>query len=160
MGGWLGRMLLLSGCLVSGMVLADDPFLKIKGDGCCNGKGEVVLTRAEFEALPQTEVKTQTPWTEGDHTYRGVLLRDLVKIYGLKSEEVKAVAINDYWAAVPLEDGDKYAVLLAEKQDGKALTLRNKGPLWIIYPLSDHPELNKELYYSRMVWQLTAIESK
>lgn len=65
MGGWLGRMLLLSGCLVSGMVLADEPFLKIKGDGCCNGEGEVVLTRAEFEALPQTEVRTQTPWTEG-----------------------------------------------------------------------------------------------
>ncbi|MFQ1877342.1 hypothetical protein ACK36J_07910 [Aeromonas veronii] len=40
------------------------------------------------------------------------------------------------------------------------MTLRNKGPLWIIYPLSDHPELNKELYHSRMVWQLTAIESK
>ena len=144
MGGWLGRMLLLSGCLVSGMVLADGPFLKIKEDGCCNGTGEVVLTRAEFEALPQTEVKTQTPWTEGDHTYRGVLLRDLVKIYDLKSAE----------------DGDKYSVLLAEKQDGKALTLRNRGPLWVIYPLSDHPELNKELYHSRMVWQLTAIESK
>ncbi|VFB10773.1 oxidoreductase molybdopterin binding subunit [Aeromonas salmonicida] len=40
------------------------------------------------------------------------------------------------------------------------LTLRNKGPLWIIYPLSEYPELNKEVYHSRMVWQLTALESK
>ncbi|WP_109113235.1 MULTISPECIES: molybdopterin-dependent oxidoreductase [Aeromonas] len=160
MCGWFCRPILLTCCLVSGIVWADDPFLKIKGHGCCDGKGEVVLTRAEFEALPQIEVKTQTPWTEGVHTYRGVLLRDLVKMYGLTSTEVKAVAINDYWAAVPLEDGDKYSVLLADEQDGKALTLRNKGPIWIIYPLSDHPELNKELYHSRMVWQLTAIESK
>ncbi len=90
----------------------------------------------------------------------GVLLRDLLGAYGLKSQEIKALAINDYWAVLPKEDGDKYAVLLAEKQDGKVLTLRNKGPLWIIYPLSDHPELNKELYHNRMVWQLTSIESK
>ena len=41
-----------------------------------------------------------------------------------------------------------------------SMTLRNKGPLWVIYPLTDHPELNKELYHSRMVWQLTALESK
>lgn len=160
MGGWLGCVLLVSGCFVSGMALAEDSFLKIRGEGCCGSKGEVVLTRADFEALPQTEVRTQTPWTKGVHVYRGVLLRDLAKVYGLKSREVKAVAINDYWAAVPLEDADKYPVLLAEKQDGKALTLRNKGPVWIIYPLSDHPELNKELYHSRMVWQLTALESQ
>ena len=129
MGGWLGCVLLVSGCFVSGMALAEDSFLKIRGEGCCGGKGEVVLTRADFEALPQTEVRTQTPWTKGVHVYRGVLLRDLAKVYGLKSREVKAVAINDYWAAVPLEDADKYPVLLAEKQDGKALTLRNKGPV-------------------------------
>ncbi|MCR3972760.1 molybdopterin-binding oxidoreductase [Aeromonas veronii] len=160
MDGWFGRMLLLSSCLVSGMAWADDAFLKIKGDGCCNGKGEVVLSRADFEALPQTKVTTRTPWTKGEHTYSGVLLRDLLKIYDLKNTEVKAVAVNDYWAAVPLEDGSKYSVLLADKQDSKELTLRNKGPLWIIYPLTEHPELDKELYHSRMVWQLTAIESK
>ncbi|MFB2874335.1 molybdopterin-dependent oxidoreductase [Aeromonas jandaei] len=160
MTGWFGRVLLLSGGLVSSVVLADDAFLTIKGDGCCNGKGQISLTRAEFEALPQSEVTTKTPWTEGSHTYRGVLLRELVKKYGLKSSEVKAMAVNDYWAAVPVEDGDKYPVLVAEKQDGKPLTLRNKGPLWIIYPLSDYPDLNKELYHSRMVWQLIGLESK
>ncbi|MGS3183800.1 molybdopterin-binding oxidoreductase [Aeromonas taiwanensis] len=160
MGKWLGGVLVLCGCLVSGMVSAEESFLRIKGNGCCGGKGEAVLTRAEFEALPQTEVKTGTPWTEGEHLYRGVLLRDLLGAYGLKSQEIKALAINDYWAVLPKADGDKYAVLLAEKQDGKPLTLRNKGPLWIVYPLSDHPELDKELYHNRMVWQLAAIESQ
>lgn len=114
MGKWLGKVLLISGWLVSGMVLAEEPFFRIAGAGCCNGKGEVVLTRAEFEALPQTEVKTGTPWTEGEHLYRGVFLRDLVRIYGLKSQEVKALAVNEYWAALPLEDGEKYPVLVAE----------------------------------------------
>ena len=61
MTGWFGRVLLLSGCLVSSVVLADDAFLTIKGDGCCNGKGQISLTRAEFEALPQSEVTTKRP---------------------------------------------------------------------------------------------------
>ena len=99
MGKWLGKVLLISGWLVSGMVLAEEPFFRIAGAGCCNGKGEVVLTRAEFEALPQTEVKTGTPWTEGEHLYRGVLLRDLVRIYGLKSQEVKALGRLDVGGA-------------------------------------------------------------
>ena len=48
MGKWLGKVLLISGWLVSGMVLAEEPFFRIAGAGCCNGKGEVVLTRTEF----------------------------------------------------------------------------------------------------------------
>ena len=134
MGKWLGKVLLISGWLVSGMVLAEEPFFRIAGGGVLQmARGEVVLTRTEFEALPQTEVKTGRPGPRGAPLSR-VLLRDLVRIYGLKSQEVKALAVNEYWAALPLEDGEKYPVLVAEKQDGKALTLRNKGPLWVIYP--------------------------
>ncbi len=58
----------------------------------------------------------------------------------------------------PAEDVEKYPVLLAIEEDGKALTLRNKGPIWVIYPLSDHPELNIEQYHSLMVWQVLKLE--
>jgi len=45
MGKWLGGVLLLCGCLASGMASAEESFLRIKGNGCCGGKGEAVLTR-------------------------------------------------------------------------------------------------------------------
>lgn len=160
----MGRILRnLSGllfALISLSALAQEPLLTIKVAGCCDGKDSIALTRADFDALPQHELTTRTPWTEGEHVYRGVLLRDLVKHFNIRGDEVKAVALNDYWAALPLVDGEQFDVLLASRQDGKELTLRNKGPLWVIYPLSQHPELDKEIYHSRMVWQLSAIAGK
>lgn len=159
MGERLLKALMLCSGLWSAVAVAGDAFLTLSGTGCCQGAGRVQLTRAEFEALPQHELKTETPWTEGTHVYRGVLLRDLIARFSLPGETLKAVAVNDYWAAVPVNDALKYPVLLASRQDGQPLTLRSKGPLWIVYPLSAHPELDKELYHSRMVWQLTRLES-
>jgi hypothetical protein len=40
------------------------------------------------------------------------------------------------------------------------MSVRENGPLWIIYPMSDHPELQAPIYNSRLVWQLTAIAIK
>ena len=71
MGKWLGKVLLISGWLVSGMVLAEEPFFQNCRGGVLQMAGEVVLTRAEFEACRRRRLKTGTPWTEGEHPYRG-----------------------------------------------------------------------------------------
>lgn len=116
------------------------------------------FTLAQLQALPQTTVITTTPWTEGSHTYTGVLLRNLLDKQGLqKATKLNAKALNDYVATLTVSDAYKYDVLLALTQDGKLLTRRNKGPVWVIYPLSLHPELDKPSYHSAMIWQLRAI---
>ncbi|MBZ6071751.1 molybdopterin-dependent oxidoreductase [Aeromonas schubertii] len=146
---WIGLLLLAPS-------LRAEPLLTIEA-----GTGGVVsLTREQFTALPQHRLTTKTPWTEGMHSYQGMLLRDLLNQAGLKTPEVWAVALNDYAASIPREDADRYPVLVAAEQDGAALTVRNKGPLWIIYPLSDFPELDKERYHSRMVWQVKRLEAR
>ena len=37
------------------------------------------------------------------------------------------------------------------------MRVRDKGPIWIIYPLSDYPALRKEEHHHAMVWQLKAL---
>jgi hypothetical protein len=32
--------------------------------------------------------------------------------------------------------------------------VRDQGPLWIMFPFDDKPELKSELIYSQSVWQL------
>lgn len=39
MGKWLGKVLLISGWLVSGMVLAEEPFFRIAGRGAAMARG-------------------------------------------------------------------------------------------------------------------------
>lgn len=118
------------------------------------------FTLAQLQALPQKTVSTTTPWTEGSHTYTGVLLRDFLDKQGLqKAAKLNAKALNDYVTTIAVADAYKYDVLLALTQDGKLLSRRNKGPVWVIYPLSQHPELDKPSYHSAMIWQLRSISA-
>jgi hypothetical protein len=48
--------------------------------------------------------------------------------------------------------------ILALKRDGETLSRRDKGPIWIVYPRDDFPELQLETINARWVWQLIELE--
>jgi hypothetical protein len=43
--------------------------------------------------------------------------------------------------------------------DGKTMSVRDKGPLWIIYPYDSSADYRTEVVYSRSIWQLDRIEA-
>ena len=90
--------------------------------------------------------------------FEGVLARDLLSDTGAEGSVIDAIALNDYTVSIPVMDFDAYGVILAYRKDGENLTVRDRGPLWVIYPWSDQSDLQNELYYSRSIWQLRAIE--
>ncbi len=49
-------------------------------------------------------------------------------------------------------------MILALRTNGARLTIRDKGPIWLMYPLDDHAELRDPVYNSRLIWQLTTME--
>ena len=114
----------------------------------------------QLEALPHSTIKTVTHWTEGMQTFEGVLLSTLVKNHQIKTNSLKAYALNNYSVDIPVSDLSKYPVLLAYKHNDNYIKIRNKGPLWVIYPLSDYPELNLPHINNRWIWQLKRIELK
>ena len=115
---------------------------------------------AMLEALPKAEIKTATPWTKGVQTFTGVRLTTLLENSGATGQTVRAIAINDYAFEFPAADASKYKVIVAYHVNGKAMSVREKGPLWIIYPLDDHKEIQNIDYHSRMVWQLKELHIK
>lgn len=62
---------------------------------------------------------------------------------------VKITAPNDYTTVIPLSDFKKYNVILALKVNGEYMRIRDKGPLFVVYPYDSLPELNTQIYYSR-----------
>ena len=44
--------------------------------------------------------------------------------------------------------------------NGQEMTVRNKGPLWIVYPVDQFDELKKEIYSIRSIWQLARLTIK
>ena len=39
------------------------------------------------------------------------------------------------------------------------MSVRDKGPLWVMYPFSDAPALKTETNYSRCIWQLNRLQA-
>jgi hypothetical protein len=77
---------------------------------------------------------------------------------GATGQRIIAIALNDYSAEVPMEDAIKYNVILALKRDGEYMPVRDKGPLFVVYPFDSDPELKSQKFYSRSVWQISRIE--
>lgn len=119
-----------------------------------NGNGEAEFDMDMLESLPPATVETSTPWTEGVTRFEGVLVRDVLDKAGADGSTATAVALNDYQFEVPASDFDRYPVILAYRVNNERLRIRDKGPLWIVYPIDDHADLQNEQTHSKMVWQL------
>jgi hypothetical protein len=113
-----------------------------------------------LEALGMDIVETTTPWYKGPVKFEGVSIAKLLKQVGATGEHISIVALNDYSSEIPMEDVTRYNVILAIKQNGEYMPVRDKGPLFIIYPFDANPELKSQTYYSRSVWQVAKIVVK
>lgn len=112
---------------------------------------------AMLAALPEHEIKTHTPWYDDARTFRGPLLKDVLAKVGASGKQLTITALNDYSVQVPASDAEQYGVILARSINGKPLSVRDKGPLFLIYPFDQHPELRNKLYYGRAIWQISTI---
>ncbi|OJH43485.1 oxidoreductase [Paracoccus sp. SM22M-07] len=110
-----------------------------------------------LQALPQTSFVTTTLWTEGEQEFTGVLLSDLLADAGITEGRILATAINDYAVEIPLDEIDDIAPIVAYHLNGETMSVRDKGPLWIVYPYDMSVEYQTEINYSRSIWQLDRI---
>ena len=76
---------------------------------------------------------------------------------GAAGTKVTALALNDYSTDIPLDDFRRYDAILALKRDGAYMPVRDKGPLFIVYPYDSDPALKHQRYYSRSAWQVARL---
>lgn len=126
--------------------------------GTTNGAGATEFDMAMLEGLPQHSITTRTPWYDGPRKFTGPLLRDVLQAGGAKGTGLRAIALNDYRVDIPFDDALRFDVVMARLLDDKPMPVRDKGPLFIIYPFDDKAELRVPQYFSRCAWQLRTIE--
>lgn len=166
------KQLLLKGCLaVAGLLLlalpasADslnvpegEPILVVSGAITSTNDGDTaVFDRQMLEALGTETIVTKTPWFDGETEFRGVRLDVLMEAVGAKGETLTAVALNDYVTTIPMQDLSEFGVILALQKNGEYMSVRDKGPLFIIYPFDSDPALRAQTYYARSAWQVAKL---
>lgn len=138
-------------------------------------KGEIILTvtgdiqvrnqddSAVFDvdmlkSLGEVSFDTSTPWTDGVQTFTGISLHRLMEVLGVTDGSLKATAINDYAIEIPVSDAVEGGPILAYLQNGKPMSVREKGPLWVVYPYDLNKDYQAEVTFSRSIWQLVSLD--
>lgn len=135
------------------------PILVISGKITTKNAGEVArFDMKMIEALPQHSFTTSTPWFDRPVKFTGPLLADVLAAVKASGSNVSAVAINDYRITIPAADAAKFQVIVARLIDDKPIPVREKGPLFVIYPFDSDARLRTSIYYERSIWQLKALD--
>lgn len=129
-------------------------------------KGDIILTvtdpsgtsinydLAAIEALGSTTLDTHTSWTDGPQRFTGIRASVLLAALGIRGATVRSLTLNNYETSMSVKDLTDYPVIIAYKRNGEYLSIRNKGPLWIIFPVKDFPELDGLETDQKMAWNL------
>lgn len=125
-----------------------------------NGEGGAVarFDLAMLEALPQRDTVTATPWYEGPQHFKGPLIASLLDAVAAEGTRLRVTAINDFSAELPVAEVLALPVILATRLNGERMPVREKGPLFVIYPFDEVTGLLNETTLNRSVWQVKAIE--
>jgi hypothetical protein len=113
--------------------------------------------RDMLEALGWSSFTTSTPWYDAPVTFAGISIAKLMQTVQAEGEVVVAGSLNDYETKIPMNDFAQFGVLLALKRNGEYMPVREKGPLFIVYPFDSKPELKSQKYYGRSAWQLARL---
>lgn len=135
------------------------PILTISGAiGIKNAGEKARFDMKMLEALPQHSFTTRTPWYDRPVKFTGPLLADVMAAVEAKGDHIMATAINDYTITIPMVDAKTHKVIVARLLDDKPMPVREKGPLFVIYPFDSEAVLRTSTYYERSIWQLKSME--
>lgn len=124
-----------------------------------NAENAAIFDREMFESLEWREIETFTSFTDGPQTFAGPTLASVLEAVGVTSGMLTATAINDYSISLPVRHAFEHDVLLAVEHNGRPMRVRDKGPIWIVYPLSEEDAL-KRRFDGEMVWQLVKLHAE
>ncbi|QDL94160.1 hypothetical protein FDP22_20105 (plasmid) [Paroceanicella profunda] len=144
-----------------GTASAGTPMLTLSNASLPAGPNTVALDEQALLDMPQVSVNTSNEFVDGVTEFTGPLARDVIGLIGRgTATKARLTAVNDYTVELDLAEFEKYDVIFALAMNGERLSLRDKGPIWVIYPMDDYAELQDPSYNNRLIWQLVKVELK
>lgn len=118
----------------------------------------IEISAKDLDALPEIEIATTTIWTEGVQTFTGPSLQSLLSSVGVAGGHLSLTALNGYFVEMEYSELTPDAPILARARNGALLSIRDKGPIWLVYPYDSDRMWQTETIFSRSIWQLTEID--
>lgn len=121
---------------------------------------ETLFSDASLSALPQVSFATTTLWTQGSIEFSGPSLQSVLTSAGLSATTgtIRMTALNDYSVSMGLDLIEPMAPIVANRMNGAPFSVRDKGPLWVMFPFDVDIRFRSESFYALSIWQLSRIE--
>ncbi len=120
-------------------------------------EGERSYSVAELRAMGEAEITTSTPWTDGVERFTGVTLAQVLGDKAPAGGTLRLIALNDYESQMPVADVGHNVPVIAYSRNGRPMSIRDKGPFWVVFPFDSGTQYQSEQTFSRSVWQLVRI---
>ena len=106
-------------------------------------------------SVPQLDVDVDRTKAIG----MGVNIDTLFDTYGLKAETVRVSALNDYNVMVPADVLRNDGAILAYHLNDAEMSVREKGPFWVIFPYDADARFQTDTYWAYSVWQVKSVDA-
>lgn len=116
------------------------------------------LSLADLDSFEQHSFTTSTIWTTGLMEFSGPALTDVVASTGAGTAGLRLRAANDYSITLNPSVLEADAPIIATRINGQTFTLRERGPLWLVFPYDAHARFRTEQIFAASIWQLTDID--
>ena len=142
-------------CVAALPAFAQQTLLRVSGDIAANAPA--TFSDADLSALPLNEFQTGTIWTDSVQTFAGPTLQALLDAVEAGPGDLELVAANNYKVLLPRDEIEETVPIIANRINGDAFGIRDKGPLWVVFPFDSDPRYQNEEVYAFSIWQLTEI---
>ncbi len=116
--------------------------------------------RVTLEALGMHSIKTKTPWTNGVTHFEGVKVKDVLEKAGISTKPVTAMSFDDYAISIPAKFIEEHDPIIASRMNGQVMTMKDKGPYWIMFDLDNVSEEKAIELRAFSVWHLVEFEAE
>lgn len=131
-----------------------DQVLIVQADPSTNcGVKELILSAKQLEELPQKTFKTMHTWAPIAQEFSGPLLADVLKLACPNVRDIYLRSLDQYSVMVNFPTVAKYEPIVALKINGQSLTIRERGPLWLMVNTDGYKIPTRSLD-NMLVWQL------
>lgn len=123
----------------------------------------IELSAARLDELATTEFSTVTVTEAEDHStrvhYRGVPVRRLLELAGADPSATTAtfVCFDSFRATLPIDDLRAYPSMIAVEANGAPIPRTEGGPLFLVHPVSDHPDLGQRVRDGHWAFYVTDV---
>lgn len=105
--------------------------------------------------------RVYNPYEKRTDLYGGVLLDEFVQKYANKNiQSLELIAIDDYSITITKDEWKSMRIILSTQMNNKKISIKNKGPLRIVFPDYDPKETQYQTNIASWIWMIKKIKFK